>query len=191
MTETTPTDWQISAPQTGKKGGKTCLVYDAGRKPITINLSGPLRAPFGSSNFEDNEIPRQNLDLSLDEDILITKLQEIDEILVRHAIQNRETLFNGNPTQEKIRESYRSLLRTREGYKPMLRTKVNLDKVRCWDQENEKRNVPEAKFRNADLFVKIAIRNLWFVSATWGLTLEATDIKILEDNIECPFQADF
>ena len=191
MTEINPTDWQNSTPQTGTKCGKTCLVYDKNRRPIETTLPGPLRAPFGASNFDDPDAIRQNLDLTLDDDDLVKQFQKIDEFLINHAIENRETLFKGNQTPEKIRESYRSLLRTREGYKPMLRTKVNLEKCRCWNETHEIRELPQDRFRQAELWVKIAVRQLWYVSATWGLTLECTDVKIREQKIECPFYLDF
>ena len=51
-----------------------------------------------------------------------------------------------------ITDSYRRLAREKEGFRPMLRTKINLEKVRCWDEAHQQTKVPDSKFKNADLW---------------------------------------
>ena len=184
-----PTTWTISPPQSGTKGNKTCLLSDLNRKQIELNLGGPFRSPFGHSSYDDSESSRQNLDLTLTDENLITKFLEIDETLIRHAVEN-PSLFKGNPTPERIRESYKSLLRQREGYRPMLRTKINLDTCRYWNSRNEPRDIPENRFKDADLWVKLQVKTLWISNSNFGLTLQISDIKIQEDETLCPFPDD-
>jgi hypothetical protein len=182
-----PNDWQISAPQPGTKGGKTCLISQ-NTKPIEINLGlgEPLGCPWGASSFEDDATQtRVNLDMTLDDENA-NMFRGVDSCLIAYAIQNKETLFK-NKTDAQISESYRNLVREKEGYRPMLRTKVNLERARCWDEHHQPTKVPESKFKNAELWPKLTVRTLWFVNQTWGLTLEVTDIKFREVLLECPF----
>ena len=87
-----------------------------------------------------------------------------------------------------ISESYRRLARVKEGYQPMLRTKINLEKVRCWDENHDPAKVPDSKFKHADVWPKMVIRTLWFIgSGSWGLTLEVTDLKLREILTACLF----
>ena len=104
------------------------------------------------------------------------------------ASQNKDALFKPGVTSEKIKESYRSILRLKDGYKPLLRTKINLEKVKLWDEANNKRGVPDDKFRRADLWVKLRVGTVWVVPAgSWGLTLETLHVKVRERADECPF----
>jgi hypothetical protein len=183
-----PNDWQISAPQAGTKGGKTCLI-SCQNKPIEINLGlgEPLGCPWGASSFEDDATQsRVNLDMTLDDENAEI-FKEIDEWLIAYGILNKDNLFKGPKTDSAIRDSYRKLVREKEGYRPMLRTKVSLEKVRCWDAEHQQTKVPESKFKGAEIWPKLTVRTLWVVNQTWGLTLEATDLKFRELQLECPF----
>jgi hypothetical protein len=182
-----PNEWTISNPQLGQKGGKTCLVSNQA-KPIEINmgLGEPLGCPWGGSNFEDDATQtRVNLDMTLDDENAEI-FKAVDEWLIMYGIQNRETLFK-NKTDQQIRDSYRKLVREKENFRPMLRTKVNLERVRCWNFDHQPAKVPESKFKNADLWPKLMVRTLWVVNQTWGLTLEVTDLKFREQQLECPF----
>ena len=187
-TQIDPNTWHISAAQNGTKGGKTCLISYQ-NKPIEINLGlgEPLGCPWGASSFdEDSTQTRVNLDMTLDDENA-DLFREIDEWLIAYAIQNKETLFK-NKTDQQITESYRRLAREKEGYRPMLRTKINLEKVRCWDENHQQTKVPESKFKHCELFPKLVVRTLWIIgSGSWGLTLEVTDLKFKENPCLCPF----
>ena len=181
-----PQNWEISPPQQGTKGERTCLVSQ-NKLPIKFNLGRPTSTPFGASNFDDDNNPRQNLDLTLSDDD-VSNFQAVDAFLLAWALQNKDTLFKSGTTPEKIKESYRSILRQKDGYNPLLRTKINLEKVKLWDEANNKRGVPDDKFRRADLWVKLRIGTVWFVPAgSWGLTLECQHVKVRERADECPF----
>jgi hypothetical protein len=182
-----PNAWHISAPQQGTKGGKTCLISE-NTKPIEINLGlgDPLGCPWGGSNFEDDSTQtRVNLDMTLDDEHA-DLFRQIDDWLVAYGVQNKELLFK-NKTDQQISDSYRRLVREKEGYRPMLRTKVNLERVRCWNFDHEPTQVPDSKFKGAEIWPKITVRTLWVVNQTWGLTLEVTDLKFREVLLECPF----
>ena len=183
-----PNEWQISPPQPGTKGGKTCLI-SCQTKPIEINLGlgDPLGCPWGASNFEDDATQtRVNLDLTMD-DGNAEIFKQIDEWLIAYGLENRDALFKGPKTDQQIRDSYRRLVREKEGFLPMLRTKISLTSVRCWTEHHQPTQVPESKFKGAECWPKITIRTLWVVSQTWGLTLETTDLKFRELRLECPF----
>ena len=187
MNPMNPNDWQISPPQPGTKGGKTCLISYQ-NKPIEINLGTgePLGCPWGCSSFDDDATQtRVNLDLTLNDDH-IPFLKQIDEFLIQYGIQNKELLFK-NKTDQQIKDSYRRLVREKEGYRPMLRTKINLEKVRCWDENHQQTKIPESKFKFAEIWPKLVVRTLWFVNSTWGLTLEIQDLKFKENPCICPF----
>jgi hypothetical protein len=187
-TQIDPNEWQISAPQPGTKGGKTCLVSQ-NNKPIEIHLGrgDPLGCPWGASSFEDDVTQtRVNLDLTLDDENAEI-FKEVDEWLIAYGILNKDSLFKGPKTDQQIRDSYRKLVREKESYRPLLRTKVNLDKVRCWDEHHQATKVPDSKFKHAQIWPFLAVRTLWVVSATWGLTLETTHLKFVDRRLECPF----
>ena len=181
-----PKTWEFSPLQPGTKGGKTCLL-SSNKLPIEFSLGGPTSTPFGASNFDDDNNPRQNLDLTLSDDD-VANFQAVDALLLAWALQNKDTLFKSGTSPEKIQESYRSILRQKDGYKPLLRTKINLERVKLWDEANNKIGVPDDKFRRADLWVKLRVGNVWFVPAgSWGLTLECQHVKVRERADECPF----
>ena len=141
-----PNDWCISAQHPGTKGGKTCLISNQ-NKPIKINLGlgNPLGCPWGASSFDDDSTQtRINLDLTLDEGNS-DMFRQIDEWLIAYAIKNKDALFNKTKTDLQITESYRRLARVKEGCQPMLRTKINLEKVRCWEENHTPAKVPESK----------------------------------------------
>ena len=95
-------------------------------------------------------------------------------------------LFKGSETDQQIRDTYRRLVREKNSYKPLLRTKVNLEKVRVWDEHHQSSKVPESKFKHAELWPKLVVRTLWSVNQTWGLTLEVTDLKFKETLMSLP-----
>ena len=183
-----PNDWTISQPQPGSKGGKSCFVSSLNNKPIEINmgLGNPFGCPWGASSFDDDATTRVNLDMTLDDESA-ELFRQIDEWLIAYAIKHKDTLFKGR-TDAQITDSYRRLAREKEGFRPMLRTKINLEKVRCWDEAHQQTKVPDSKFKHADLWPKMVIRTLWLIgSGSWGLTLEVTDVKYKENQMLCPF----
>ena len=141
-----PNTWTISQPQPGTKGGKTCFVSNSSNKPIEINmgLGNPFGCPWGASSFDDDAT------------------RQIDEWLIAYAIKHKDILFSGGKgkTDAQITDSYRRLAREKEGYRPMLRTKINLEKVRCWDETHQHTRVPDTKLKNADLWPKMLVRTL-------------------------------
>jgi hypothetical protein len=187
-----PNEWTISPPQPGSKGGKTCLVSSSNNKPIEINmgLGNPFGCPWGASSFDDDATQtRVNLDMTLDDESA-DLFRQIDEWLIAYAIKNKDVLFSGgkNKTDAQITDSYRRLAREKEGFRPMLRTKINLEKIRCWDETHQQTKVPDSKFKNADIWPKMLVRTLWIIgSGSWGLTLEVTDLKYKENQMLCPF----
>jgi len=84
--------------------------------------------------------------------------RQIDEWLIAYAIKNKDALFNKTKADLQITESYRRLARVKEGYQPMLRTKINLEKVRCWEENHTPAKVPESKFKHADVWPKMVIQ---------------------------------
>jgi hypothetical protein len=68
----------------------------------------------------------------------VSNFEAVDAFLLAWGLQNKDTLFKSGTSLEKIKESYRSILRQKEGYKPLLRTKINLEKVKLWDEANNK-----------------------------------------------------
>ena len=77
--------------------------------------------------------------------------RQIDEWLIAYAIKHKDTFSGGKGrTDAQITDSYRRLAREKEGFRPMLRTKINLEKVRCWDEAHQQTKVPDSKFKNAD-----------------------------------------
>ena len=188
-----PNTWTISQPQPGSKGGKTCLVSSSNNKPIEINmgLGNPLGCPWGASSFDDDATQtRVNLDMTLDDESAVFFFRQIDEWLIAYAIKNKDVLFSGgkNKTDAQFTDSYRRLARVKEGFRPMLRTKINLEKIRCWDDTRQQTKVPDSKFKNADIWPKMLVRTLWIIgSGSWGLTLEVTDLIYKESQMLCPF----
>jgi hypothetical protein len=192
MMQIDPNDWTISQPLPGSKGGKTCLVSSSNNKPIEINmgLGNPFGCPWGASSFDDDATQtRVNLDMTLDDDGA-DLFRQIDEWLIAYAIKHKNVLFSGSKskTDAQITDSYRRLAREKEGFRPMLRTKINLEKVRCWDETHQQTKVPVSKFKNTDIWPKMLVRTLWIIgSGSWGLTLEVTDVKYKENQMLCPF----
>ena len=90
--------------------------------------------------------------------------RQIDEWLIAYAIKHKDVLFKSK-TDAQITDSYRRLAREKEGFRPMLRTKINLEKVRCWDEAHQQTKIPDSKFKNADIWPKMLVRTHWIIGS--------------------------
>ncbi len=186
-------NWQIKVPTTNSKGGRAAAVLGKDGKQIEIILAEPgpfnepLRSPFGACTYGESEETRKNLDLNLNKS-LEGWLQIVDKYLIGAATDNSVALFKKQLSEDEVRKSYTPLIRTKEGWPSKMRCKVNLNKVRVWSTDHERREVPESMFRDCNLWPKIVVKSLWFMgTGAWGLTVECTDIMIDEDKAECPW----
>lgn len=171
----------------GQRGGKLgSLAGTLSYKPAD---SDGLLVPFecGVYNGTGSET-RVNIEFEVSEE-QAAKFDDIDDSIIEQCSQRSNEIFKKTMSVDQVAEKYTRLIKRREGYKPKLRTKMDLSKVRVWNTENERRNVPENKFKKCKAWPLIRMKHLWVMGHGIGLACETTDIKIEEPdaNLECPF----
>ena len=179
----------VGEVRTNAKGGKSASATHQNGKPIVVTAAVLLACPFGAGLYqEDGSSTRLNIDFGQLEG-LEAIFRGLDEQLIKAAIAAKESLWSGkNLTDQQVRENYTSPLKEREGYSTTLRCKLDTEKVRCWTWEGAKIPLPESKGKGCQVCPRIQLQSLWFMSPLkWGGTWLATDLRIQELCIECPW----
>ena len=179
-------------PLVSSRGAKSCSLISDGSKyffQLGEELQ-PSSTPFGAGTFQDEVATRQTLEFRLqpeqDEQWLAFDAWAIDYIW-----ENNERIFKKVMTRAQIEDHYRSPCTRKDGYQPLLRTKINVagrSIVRCWDEENELRALPE-DLRLYELVPRIHLSHLWIMGRDFGFVLNVTDLKVLNGSTDakCPF----
>jgi hypothetical protein len=175
--------------RTNARGGKSAQVTHQSGKPVVVVATVPLSCPFGAGLYqEDGSSTRLNIDFGQLKG-LEAIASGLDEQLINAAITAKESLWPGkNLTPAQVRESYTSPLKQREGYSTTFRCKLDTEKVRCWTWEGAKIPLPGSKGKWCQICPRIQLQSLWFrFPLKWGATWLATDLRIQEPCIECPW----
>ena len=174
--------------RTNAKGGKSAsATYQSGTH-IVVTATAPLSCPFGAGLYQDDgSSTRLNVDFGQLEG-LEAIFRGLDEQLVQAAIAAKDQLWQGkNMSDSQVRENYTSPLKEREGYSATLRCKIDTLKCHCWSWDGARIQLPESKAKGCQVCPRIQLQSLWFMSPKWGATFLATDLRIQEPCIECPW----
>ena len=128
------TDVKFSDIRKNAKGGKAVYLNSNAGQKLIFQLPA-LRAPFGLSDFKDDQgkVQSYSLPLSLDKPEVVAALQALDERALDFITENSNELLGKKMSREVIKEGiYKPLVRpsSKEGYAPTMNLKVLDDCVR-------------------------------------------------------------
>ena len=122
------TDVKFSDIRKNAKGGKAVYLNSNAGQKLIFQLPA-LRAPFGLSDFKDDQgkVQSYSLPLSLDKPEVVAALQALDERALDFITENSNELLGKKMSREVIKEGiYKPLVRpsSKEGYAPTMNLKV-------------------------------------------------------------------
>jgi hypothetical protein len=122
------TDVKFSDIRKNAKGGKAVYLNSNAGQKLIFQLPA-LRAPFGLSDFKDDQgkVQSYSLPLSLDKPEVVAALQALDERALDFITENSNELLGKKMSRDVIKEGiYKPLVRpsSKEGYAPTLSLKI-------------------------------------------------------------------
>ena len=106
------TNWELGTVQTNSKGIRSAPLTNSDGSPVILQLTdvhNPLKAPFGSSAFNDPTAIRHNICLRCDQN-LEEKIKQIDDYMCQYIETHAARLFKNKSV------NYKPLLLTKEDY---------------------------------------------------------------------------
>ena len=163
------------------KGGKTVYLSGGkGKEKITVQFP-KLRAPFGLSEFVDQNSGNSSysLDLSLEnKPELLAKLQAIDEAVVKQVATNSKEWLGKKHTETVVRDVlYRPLVKqpNDDKYAPTIKLKILKDRDGTFVPEcynNKKQRVDLDTLEKGQSVTAIAtIPQMWIIDGKFGVTM--------------------
>ena len=164
------------------------LLTNADGSPIIVQLTdvhNPLKAPFGSSAYNDPTAVRRNVCFRCDQD-LEEKIKRVDTYMSGYLKTHAERLFKNKAM------TYKPILLTKDDYPSLIRCKINTSgskACRFWTHQFARCEMPD-DLRLCGLVPRVDFKSLWIMGSDAGISLEVSDL--LCDQIEetCPFNND-
>ena len=105
--------------------------------------------------------------------------------------QNAAELMKKIFTTETLSVVYKPCLPDNGAYDPVLRTKINLEQprqVKVWNKDQQLTEKPKT-WKIMRVAICVTAKTVWLSSSMLGVTLDATDVLICENEIvdACPF----
>ena len=88
-------DWELGNVQTNSKGNRSAPLTNSDGSPVFLQLTdvhSPLKAPFGSSAFNDPTAIRHNICFRCDQS-LEDKIKQIDDYMCQYIETHASRLF--------------------------------------------------------------------------------------------------
>lgn len=161
-----------------KLGGKAVYINSLNGTKMLVQLP-PMRAPFGLSDFTDQNTGKTtySLDLSLDDPDVQKVFKAIDDRVVEHVAENSQT-FLGKPYKiDVIREAlYKPLVRASKGdYAPTLKLKVITDRDGEFVPEAyDHARVPvplNTVEKGSTVHTIVDVSQIWFIDNKFGVSI--------------------
>ena len=174
-----------------KNGGKACQVTLEDGKQLTITLGSPtntLSAPFGLSQWDAAVVQdRVSLDVHASPEI-VQAITALDESILKYVEANHKKYFGPSSKVEKVREYFRTTIRSHpEGkFEPLCRTKLSKSRVKVWNPDKSPGDANSIG-AHAQVALVCQVRSLYFMNKSWGVTLETTNVMLSEGALECPW----
>jgi len=183
------TDVKFSDIRKNAKGGKAVYLNSNAGQKLIFQLPA-LRAPFGLSDFKDDQgkVQSYSLPLSLDKPEVVAALQALDERALDFITENSNELLGKKMSREVIKEGiYKPLVRTssKEGYAPTMNLKVLMkDGVIATEAYSAARQpVPLTDLeKGQSVSAIIDINQIWRTPAGVGVTVRVHQVMFAPTN---------
>ena len=184
----TTMEWELGNVQTNAKGIRSAPLTNSDGSPVILQLTdvhNPLKAPFGSSAFNDPTAIRHNICFRCDQS-LEDKIKQIDDYMCQYIETHAARLFKNKSV------NYKPLLLTKEDYPSLIRCKINISgskACRFWTHQFARCDMPE-DLRNCGLVPRVHFKSLWIMGSEAGISVEVTDLLCDQTEETCPFNND-
>ena len=183
------TDVKFSDIRKNAKGGKAVYLNSNAGQKLIFQLPA-LRAPFGLSDFKDDQgkVQSYSLPLSLDKPEVVAALQALDERALDFITENSNELLGKKMSREVIKEGiYKPLVRisSKEGYAPTMNLKVLMkDGVIATEAYSAARQpVPLTDLeKGQSVSAIIDINQIWRTPAGVGVTVRVHQVMFAPTN---------
>ena len=182
-------DVKFSDIRKNAKGGKAVYLNSNAGQKLIFQLPA-LRAPFGLSDFKDDQgkVQSYSLPLSLDKPEVVAALQALDERALDFITENSNELLGKKMSREVIKEGiYKPLVRlsSKEGYAPTMNLKVLMkDGVIATEAYSAARQpVPLTDLEKGQAVSAIIdINQIWRTPAGVGVTVRVHQVMFAPTN---------
>lgn len=183
------TDVKFSDIRKNAKGGKAVYLNSNAGQKLIFQLPA-LRAPFGLSDFKDDQgkVQSYSLPLSLDKPEVVAALQALDERALDFITENSNELLGKKMSREVIKEGiYKPLVRpsSKDGYAPTMNLKVLMkDGVIATEAYSAARQpVPLTDLeKGQSVSAIIDINQIWRTPAGVGVTVRVHQVMFAPTN---------
>jgi hypothetical protein len=182
------------------KGGKMVYINACGGSKVFFELP-VLRAPFGLSSFTDQKSGSvsYSLDVSLDDSTVVSKIREIEEIVLDHVVKNSEELLGRSYSIDVIKQAlFKSCIReSKDGkYAPTLKLKVmhndGIFNVSAYDA-SKKQTTLDTLQKGQRVKTIVDFNQVWIIDNKFGISVRLKQVMMMP-NTElsgCAFGDDF
>ena len=182
-------DVKFSDIRKNAKGGKAVYLNSNAGQKLIFQLPA-LRAPFGLSDFKDDQgkVQSYSLPLSLDKPEVVAALQALDERALDFITENSNELLGKKMSREVIKEGiYKPLVRpsSKEGYAPTMNLKVLMkDGVIATEAYSAARQpIPLTDLEKGQAVSAIIdINQIWRTPAGVGVTVRVHQVMFAPTN---------
>jgi hypothetical protein len=184
--------WHLAETAVSAKGQKSCLLT-ANHQPVRFQLGSGLRTRFGASTFEKNvDAVRRSLDFDLDDEVVLSRLREIDAWALDYITTHSERLLKKTLSRTEVENNYNPLVKI-YGSSHSCKTKINIRGSRSatfWNEKGEQILDPPADGTWQDFAYQahVCIPQLWIMAGSFGLLLETQALKLSAPSAINPFE---
>ena len=210
-----PENIKFSSLRTTKHGGKIVYInydYNDGQsaKPLRIQMP-KMKTPFGISGWDKDRAdkkdssPTENsndtLELSLgDNKEIIEKLEKMDEMIIKQAIENSKEYFKKKYADDYVRLQYKSALKFNENeegdrdnkYPPRLKTKLYKGndyeyKTQVFNTDKELLKIDiynhsEILPKGSECVALLECAGIWVINEKFGVSWRPAQMKVYKSD---------
>lgn len=168
------------------KGGKMVYINAAGGSKVFFELP-VLRAPFGLSSFTDQKSGSvsYSLDVSLDDSTIVSKIREIEELVLDHVVKNSEELLGRSYSLDVIKQAlFKSCIReSKDGkYAPTLKLKVlhndGVFNVNAYDS-SKKSVLLDTLQKGQRVKTIVDFNQVWIIDNKFGVSVRLKQVMMM------------
>lgn len=168
------------------KNGKMIYLNVAGGGKVFFELP-VLRAPFGLSSFTDQKSGNisYSLDVSLEDQDTITKIRDIESLVLEHVVKNSEELLGRSYSEDVIKQAlFKSCIReSKDGkYAPTLKLKVmhndGVFSVKAYDTSKRPTDLDVLQ-KGQRVKTIVDFNQVWIIDNKFGISVRLKQVMLM------------
>lgn len=179
----TVSEVKFSDLKKNKMGGKAIYINSQTGGKLMYQMP-QLKAPYGLSDYTDTASNKTtySLDLSLDDNDALSKLQEFDEAVLDYVAENSQEFLGKVYKKEVIREAlYKPLVRPSKGnYAPTLKLKVQTRpdgsfEPTAWTMDQKETQLDKIG-KSTLVYTIVDFNQIWFIDNKFGVSVRLQQV---------------